>query len=225
LLKELLSSPHFTRVGEYGRRVTPLDQITSGKEKLEQKTVDFEKLEDAGLNAGKWDVVFITLGTTRNAAGSAAAFEKIDREYVVSAAQAAKTGGSSHPQRLVYLSSAGSNASSHFLYTRSKGMTELALADVGYNDTIMFRPSFLRDAGRPESSAMATIASRFVSALSSLSHNIGIPVSDLAKSMRIAGELGSSALPSVAEASKEGNDAPFTVIYNRGAVALAKMDT
>lgn len=37
-------------------------------------------------------------------------------------------------------------------------MTELALADVGYNDTIMFRPSFLRDAGRPESSAMATIA-------------------------------------------------------------------
>jgi oxidoreductase len=60
LLKELLSSSHFTRVGEYGRRVTPLDQITSGQEKLEQKTVNFEKLEDAGLNAGKWDVVFIT---------------------------------------------------------------------------------------------------------------------------------------------------------------------
>jgi oxidoreductase len=43
--------------------------------------------------------------------------------------------------------------------------------------------------------------------------------------MRIAGELGSSALPPVAEASKEGNDAPFTVINDRGAVALAKMDT
>ena len=60
VLKELLSSPHFTRVGEYGRKVTPLENITSGKEKLEQKTVDFEKLEDAGLNAGQWDVVFIT---------------------------------------------------------------------------------------------------------------------------------------------------------------------
>jgi oxidoreductase len=59
-LKELLSSPHFTRVGEYGRRVTPLEQITSGKEKLEQKTIDFEKLEDAGLKDGRWDVVFIT---------------------------------------------------------------------------------------------------------------------------------------------------------------------
>jgi oxidoreductase len=60
LLKELLSSPQFTRVGEYGRRVTPLEQITSGKEKLEQKIVDFEKITDAGLNVGKWDVVFIT---------------------------------------------------------------------------------------------------------------------------------------------------------------------
>lgn len=60
LLKELLSSPHFTRVGEYGRKVTPLEQIASGKKKLEQKVVDFENLEDAGLNTGNWDVVFIT---------------------------------------------------------------------------------------------------------------------------------------------------------------------
>jgi hypothetical protein len=50
-------------VGEYGRRVTELDHISSGKEKLEQKVVDFEKLEDAGLKAGKWDVVFITYGS------------------------------------------------------------------------------------------------------------------------------------------------------------------
>ena len=60
VLKELLASSHFTRVGEYGRRVTNLDTITSGKEKLEQKTVDFEKIDHAGLKDGKWDVVFIT---------------------------------------------------------------------------------------------------------------------------------------------------------------------
>jgi len=47
-------------VGEYGRKVTPLEQIASGKKKLEQKVVDFENLEDAGLNTGNWDVVFIT---------------------------------------------------------------------------------------------------------------------------------------------------------------------
>lgn len=60
VLKELLASSYFTRVGEYGRRVTNLDLITIGKEKLEQKTVDFEKVDQAGLKDGKWDVVFIT---------------------------------------------------------------------------------------------------------------------------------------------------------------------
>lgn len=58
VLKQLLASKDFTRVGEYGRRVT--ENITEGKEKLEQKTIDFEKLESAGLKEGKWDVVFIT---------------------------------------------------------------------------------------------------------------------------------------------------------------------
>lgn len=44
----------------------------------------------------------------------------------------------------------------------------------------------------------------------------------LAKSISLAGQLGSSALPSVAEATKAGNDTPFTLIGNKGAVALAK---
>ena len=60
LLKTLLASPHFTHVSEYGRRVTPKDEITTGIDKLEQKVIDFEKLQDSGLSQGKWDVVFIT---------------------------------------------------------------------------------------------------------------------------------------------------------------------
>lgn len=61
VLRELISSGEFTRVLEAGRRVTPLDQLPpSAKEKLEQKTVDFEKINEAGLREGKWDVVFIT---------------------------------------------------------------------------------------------------------------------------------------------------------------------
>lgn len=61
VLKELLSAPHFARVGEYGRKTTPLEDITDGKEKLEQKTIDFENLEgEKGLKEGRWDVVYIT---------------------------------------------------------------------------------------------------------------------------------------------------------------------
>ena len=85
LLAELLASDEWTRVGEYGRRVTaPAPAPTAAHPaKLEQKTIDFEELDKAGLKAGRWDVVFVTLGTTRVGAGSAAQFEKIDRECVL----------------------------------------------------------------------------------------------------------------------------------------------
>lgn len=63
VLKQLLASKDYTRVGEYGRRVT--QDITEGKEKLEQKAIDFEKLEEAGLKEGKWDVVIVTYVTRR----------------------------------------------------------------------------------------------------------------------------------------------------------------
>ena len=60
LLRELVASSEFTRVGEYGRRVTPKDKLGEGSSKVEQKAIDFEKLEEAGLKDGKWDVVFVT---------------------------------------------------------------------------------------------------------------------------------------------------------------------
>ncbi|KZP28687.1 hypothetical protein FIBSPDRAFT_947514 [Athelia psychrophila] len=224
VLAEILASPSFSRVGEYGRRVTPLEQITVGKEKLEQKTVDFEKVEEAGLASGNWDVVFITLGTTKAAAGSAEAFEKIDREYVINSARAAKSANDSHKQRLIYISAQAANASSSLLYPRSKGMTELALADLGYADTIILRPGFLAGAERPQSRAVETVFG-FVTALAShITDSAEIKVSVLAKAMRLAGQLGSSALPAVPGVTKEGNDTPFTVIANKGAIALAKTE-
>lgn len=60
VLKELLASSHYSKVGEYGRRVTELSTLSTGKEKLEQKIVNFEKLGESGIKDGKWDVVFIT---------------------------------------------------------------------------------------------------------------------------------------------------------------------
>ena len=59
LLRELLASDKFTRVGEFGRKVTPADNLP-GKEKLQQTVVDFEKLDSEAIKRGNWDVVFIT---------------------------------------------------------------------------------------------------------------------------------------------------------------------
>lgn len=62
ILKELISSPYFTKIGEFGRKVTDLDSIPGkDKEKVVQKTINFEKLQDAELGKDKWDVVFISL--------------------------------------------------------------------------------------------------------------------------------------------------------------------
>ncbi|KAF8159403.1 hypothetical protein B0H34DRAFT_782171 [Crassisporium funariophilum] len=220
LLQNLLVSPHFTRVGEYGRRLTPTGEITAGQDKLEQKVIDFEKLQESGLSSGKWDVVFITMGTTKATAGSAEAFEKIDREYVINAAKEARS--ADVPQRLVYLSSAGSNSSSPFLYPKSKGLTEEGLAKIGYTDTIVFRPGFLAGTNRGEHRLAESIFGKVTCLLSYVSASVEIQISTLAKAMATAGRLGSEGLPAVAGATQAGKDAKFTLISNAGSMKLAE---
>jgi oxidoreductase len=115
LLRELIASPTFTRVCEAGRRVTSTADLPArASGKLEQKVIDFERLDESGLKEGKWDVVFVAcvarssvtrrglsvlfvalcrLGTTAKAVGSSENFTKIDREYVERR---------SHPHPLLY---------------------------------------------------------------------------------------------------------------------------
>jgi oxidoreductase len=224
LLRELIASSTFTRVCEAGRNVTPAEELPAqASGKLEQKVIDFERLEEAGLKEGQWDVVFIAcvwlvsvfspslhdsstrvflyrMGTTAKNAGSQENFTKIDKEYVepffdhldkfsssplyiyissfsvtahvffsyvVNAAKVAKT---DKDQRLIYVSVCssfepvgfsshiiiyfmqvtGANPTSSILYPRSKGLTEQALAELGYKDTISFRPTALSNTNRPQ---------------------------------------------------------------------------
>ncbi|KAI0317008.1 hypothetical protein OF83DRAFT_192879 [Amylostereum chailletii] len=227
LLQELLNSPTYTRVLEAGRRVTPADKLpASAKDKLEQRVIDFEKLDEAKLGEG-FDVVYVTLGTTAKQAGSSAMFEKIDREYVVNAARAAKSSETTRSQRLVYLCSQAPNPKSMILYSRSKGLTEQALAELGYSDTIIFRPGFLANTSRPASDSrpLESMAGPIVSLVSRFTSSVAINIDTLAKSMRIAGTLGSGALPAAAAAYKANwGGKEFTVVGNNGAIQLAKED-
>ncbi|THH30053.1 hypothetical protein EUX98_g4137 [Antrodiella citrinella] len=222
LLQELLQDPQFTRVGEYGRRVTPADKIEVGKDKLEQKVINFDKIEEADMKDGKWDVVYITLGTSRALAGSAAAFEKIDREYVINAARAAKVDDPNHPQRIVYCSAAPADANSYFLYGKSKGLTELGLAGLGYSETIIFRPALLTDTQRPELRFIESLAERLINLRTSWIENQSCPTTVVAKAMRIAGSVGAANLPAAAKATTAGGDTPFTLLDNVGIRALGK---
>ncbi|KAG8882238.1 Protein fmp52, mitochondrial [Tulasnella sp. 332] len=243
VLRELLASNHWTRVVEAGRRVTAEDVLQGvvGKEKLVQKTIDFEKLDVCGLKDEKADVVVIVLGTSKAAAGSAENFIKIDREYVINAAKAAKL---DTDQRLLYLSSTGASSSSFFLYPKSKGLTEQGLDALGYKDFIVFRPGLLDNAERDKPRMVETIFSTINGWMpSSISNVSAIPVgcpssypflahlidlfnqvTELAKSIVKAAQVGSKSLPAVAGAVTESPKGlpPYHIIFNKGALDLAK---
>lgn len=221
LLRELIASPTFTRVCEAGRRVTPAEELPAqASGKLEQKTIDFERLEEAGLKEGQWDVVFIAVGTSLMNAGSRENFTKIDKDYVVNAAKVAKT---DKDQRLIYVSVTGANPKSSIFYSRSKGLTEQAFAELGYKDTVMFRPAALSNTNRPQARFVETAFLAFTGIASRFTNKVQIDVDKLAKSMRIVGEQGTSSLPSGVRAQQANwNGKNFTVIDNANALALSK---
>ncbi|KAJ7272673.1 hypothetical protein B0H12DRAFT_591025 [Mycena haematopus] len=222
LLKELIASDTFTRIGEFGRRTTPLDKLPAeAKDKLEQKVIDFENLDEAGLNEGKWDVVFIAMGTNRKAAGSLEAFERIDREYVINAARAARSEG--HPQSLIYVSTFGATLDARLAYFKSKALTEVGLASLGYDETTVFRPGFLAGTNRPKFRLGETIALAITKILSIFWSGLRIEITTLGKSLVKAGELGSAGLPAEVKATQEGQEgARFTLVTCTGAEVLAK---
>ena len=55
ILKQLIASNDYVKVGEFGRRVTP----GIAQEKLKQEVIDFEKLDPAAFKKEKWDVVYV----------------------------------------------------------------------------------------------------------------------------------------------------------------------
>jgi len=158
--------------------------------KLTQKSIDFEKLDAKDFaEAGGFDVVFIALGTTRGAAGSAAGFEKIDREYVLKVAEAAKLAEEGKRQHVLYCSAQAASATSSFLYPRSKGLTELGLSRLGYASTTIFRPGMLANADRGERRIVEEIYGHVTGFLSCFSDSIQIPVPTLGLAMVRAGAL------------------------------------
>ncbi|KAF9026315.1 hypothetical protein BDZ89DRAFT_1102113 [Hymenopellis radicata] len=174
----------------------------------------------SGLKDGKWDVVFITLGTNKKSAGSAEAFEKIDRTYVVNSAKEARVEGLT--QRVVYCSSIGADPKSSVLYSRSKGLTEQELSGLGYSDAIMYRPAVIAGTNRAEKRMTETVFTSITGVLSHFTSAVEIKVSLLGKSLAMAGFLGTEGLPAEAKAKKAG-EAPrtFTLVENAGAVGLA----
>ncbi|MBI2386299.1 MAG: hypothetical protein HYV14_09830 [Elusimicrobia bacterium] len=129
VLRRLLEDPDIARVIAPTRRPLP----------------PHPKLENPVVAAG-WpaltglDEAYGCLGTTRKDAGSAAAFRAVDLDLAVAFARAAKTGGA---RRFGLVSSTGADAASFFLYPRTKGEAEKAVAGLGFETVVIARPSLL----------------------------------------------------------------------------------
>ena len=105
-----------------------------------ERQIDFEKLvDDPGLTGiDPIDVGISCLGTTIRKAGSQAAFRRVDHDYVVSVAQAAKALGAHH---FILVSSVGAGGGGFYL--RVKGETEAAVSALGFDRLDLIRPSLL----------------------------------------------------------------------------------
>jgi uncharacterized protein YbjT (DUF2867 family) len=130
----ILDAPDFARVYAITRR-----QLNREHFRLANRIVQFEQLETQ-LKSLKCHVALCCLGTTLRAAGSQAAFRKVDHDYVLAFARAAKAAGA---QRFVLVSAADANAQSKNFYLRVKGETEAALERLDFPALDILQPSLM----------------------------------------------------------------------------------
>lgn len=108
-------------------------------DKLETLIVDFEQ-------PAQWrgrliaDQVICALGTTIKKAGSRQAFRRVDFDYPITVAQAARNLGCRH---FMLVSAMGSDPNSRVFYNRVKGELEAAMLTLEFNSVSIFRPSLL----------------------------------------------------------------------------------
>ena len=131
VLAALLADNSVATVHCVGRRAPPLQHA-----KLVAHTVDFKKI---GTLPAVHDV-YIALGTTIKVAGSKEAFKAIDCDAIVAIARACHKQGAT---RLGVVSAMGADAKSGIFYSRIKGEMEDALKAIGYQTTVLVRPSLL----------------------------------------------------------------------------------
>ncbi len=131
LLEFLLADERYATVHALVRKAT-----LPTHPKLSQGVVDFESLP----KLPKADDAFCCLGTTIKKAGSQAAFRKVDFDYVLKFATAAKAAGA---KRFLVVSALGAYAKSAVFYNRVKGEMENALKPMNFESLHIFRPSFL----------------------------------------------------------------------------------
>lgn len=136
LVRQLAHDPAWREVRALVRR---MPRGEAGSPTLVQVPVDYERLDPPPSWAAA-DQVFCALGTTIRQAGSQAAFRRVDYDYPVALARAARASGARH---FLLVSAVGADPHSRVFYNRVKGEVETAIAELGFRSVTIARPSLL----------------------------------------------------------------------------------
>ena len=118
LLTVLASDPDFERVDVLVRRLPQLP--SEHAEKFHVHIIDFEHPE-TWKNLVTGDVLFSSLGTSKKQAGGKQPQWRVDHDYQLAAAKAARENG---VPKMVVISSLGADPASSFFYLQMKGKIE-----------------------------------------------------------------------------------------------------
>jgi len=134
LLPLLLADDTFERVDIFVRKQPALKHP-----KLHVYVVNFDRPNEWTMLV-KGDVLFSALGTTLKAAGSKEAQWKVDHDYQLAFAKAAKEADVPH---YVLVSSAGASARSPLFYPKMKGALEDRVKALDFDRLTIFNPPIL----------------------------------------------------------------------------------
>jgi len=107
--------------------------------KLIEVITDFKNLNDLETKING-DALICCLGTTRKKTPNLEEYKKIDFDLTINLAQIAKK---QNIEQVHLISAIGADSKSKIFYNRLKGETEVAVINIGFPQTIIYRPSLL----------------------------------------------------------------------------------
>ncbi len=134
LVRQLLENEKFEKVQIFVRRDTGINHP-----KLEQHVVDFKDEKTWGDKI-KGDVLFSALGTTLKQAGGKEQQYEIDVVFNRNFAKKARENGI---ENYVLVSSIGADSKSKLFYLHIKGRLDDVVAEMGFKNLVILRPSSL----------------------------------------------------------------------------------
>jgi uncharacterized protein YbjT (DUF2867 family) len=201
LLAQLLLDTRTSRVHALVRRSVAGIEAHA---KLQMHSVNFN--HPAALPRS--DDVYIALGTTLKVAGSRAAFQLVDRDYVIAVARAARAAGA---RRLAVVSALGADPLSRVFYNRIKGEMEAAIGHLDFECITVARPALLMGdrggLGQPERRGESLALRLSAPLLGWLPRGIRpIAARDVAAALIAATHLGTPGVRVLSSAQMQGAD-------------------